>query len=83
MEQSTQSQLVSENEARHDLALHYGILFADYRNKVLETQRLDKLLEETTTTLEALKTKFVEVSFARDELANTLREKKLVIRRKR
>lgn len=74
--------LVTESQARLDLAGEYGILFANFRNISLEHAALSNEHNRIANELEGLRAlhaqlneKYREVIENRDELANQLRGK--------
>lgn len=75
-------ELTSDHEARADLALEYGMLFANYRALMLDRAKLESALNKTQEVLLTLQEKFAQISIEKDILANELRGKKLPLRKR-
>jgi hypothetical protein len=81
--------LVSEAEARADLASEFGTIYANYRNLVLENAALVRKLGEAVSCIAMLQNtsrlkdeQLAKVTAQHEELANQLRGKVLPARRK-
>lgn len=66
--------LVDESAARLDLATEYGILFANYRNVMLEAQALAAALQASNNELQKVRESCVQLGEKLRDMT-TLREK--------